>query len=230
MSLKVSIMQPYFFPYAGYFRLFAAADLFVIFDCVQFPRRGWVHRNQLIDHSGQAQWLTLPLAKGSRDTTRICDLTFPTNADMLLSEQLRRFPSIPLIGRDHESLLRDIHDLDRSPVQYLASTLRHITELLGITRPILLSSSLGIPAELKAQSRIIEIAKRVGAEHYINAPGGRSIYEHQAFKEAGLSLNFLPDYVGSYQSILERLAHESADSLAKEILLNTSLDCVTASL
>jgi hypothetical protein len=41
-------MQPYFVPYAGYFRLFAASDLFVIYDCVQFPRRGWVHRNRLV--------------------------------------------------------------------------------------------------------------------------------------------------------------------------------------
>ena len=59
----VAIMQPYFFPYAGYFRLFAASDLFVIYDCVQFPRRGWVHRNLLPDASGSERWLTLPLEK-----------------------------------------------------------------------------------------------------------------------------------------------------------------------
>lgn len=230
MSLKVAIMQPYFFPYAGYYRLFAAADLFVVFDCVQFPRRGWVHRNQLIDYSGQAQWLTLPLTKGSRDTTRICGLTFPTNADTLLTQQLKRFPSISTIGRDYESLMRDIHDLDRSPVQYLVSTLQQVTELLGISRPMLLSSSLGIPSELRAQNRILEIAKRVGAKHYINAPGGRGIYEPQTFKAAGISLNFLPDYSGSHQSILERLAREPTDSLVNEILQNTSLDCVTANL
>ena len=48
-SSTMAIMQPYFIPYAGYFRLFAASDLFVIYDCVQFPRRGWVHRNKLIE-------------------------------------------------------------------------------------------------------------------------------------------------------------------------------------
>ena len=46
-------MQPYFVPYAGYFRLFAASDLFVIYDCVQFPRRGWVHRNKMFAADGQ---------------------------------------------------------------------------------------------------------------------------------------------------------------------------------
>src|SRR5437016_2188558 len=59
----VAIMQPYFLPYAGYFRLFAASDLFVIYDCVQFPRRGWVHRNRLTDARGLERWLTLPLEK-----------------------------------------------------------------------------------------------------------------------------------------------------------------------
>ena len=60
----VAIMQPYFYPYAGYFRLFARADLFVVYDCVQFPRRGWVHRNRLTGADGQLQWLTLLLQQG----------------------------------------------------------------------------------------------------------------------------------------------------------------------
>ena len=54
-------MQPYFVPYAGYFRLFAAADVFVAYDCVQFPRRGWVHRNRLPTATGMSDWLTLPV-------------------------------------------------------------------------------------------------------------------------------------------------------------------------
>ena len=73
--LTVAIMQPYFIPYAGYFRLFAASDLFVIYDCVQFPRRGWVHRNKMFGADGRECWLTLPLAKMPRDV-RIRDLSF----------------------------------------------------------------------------------------------------------------------------------------------------------
>src|ERR1700750_1484658 len=90
-SHTVAIMQPYFFPYAGYFRLFAASDLFVVYDCVQFPRRGWVHRNRLIDASGRLQWLTLPLEKAPQEVL-IRDLRFPLNAAKLLAERLRPFP------------------------------------------------------------------------------------------------------------------------------------------
>ena len=66
-------------PYAGYFRLFAAADVFVAFDCVQFPRRGWVHRNRFAASHGGLDWLTLPLRKCGRDT-RIDELRFADDA------------------------------------------------------------------------------------------------------------------------------------------------------
>src|SRR5438874_2141062 len=79
MPFTVAIMQPYFIPYAGYFRLFAASNLFVIYDCVQFPRQGWVHRNQLADHSGMRRWLTLPLEKAAQNVL-IRDLRFAPNA------------------------------------------------------------------------------------------------------------------------------------------------------
>ena len=75
----VAVMQPYFFPYAGYFRLLAAADVFVIYDCVQFPRRGRVHRCEVTGLSGETQWLTLPLAHQPRDVL-IRDLAFAVNA------------------------------------------------------------------------------------------------------------------------------------------------------
>src|SRR5437764_15470200 len=84
----VAIMQPYFVPYAGYFRLLAASDLFVIYDCVQFPRRGWVHRNQIPDAHGRAAWLTLPLAKAPQEVL-IRDLAFPEAAEAMLAERLR---------------------------------------------------------------------------------------------------------------------------------------------
>ena len=60
--MRVAVMQPYFYPYMGYFQLLAAVDLFVVFDSVQFPRRGRVHRCEVPDGLSGARWLTLPLA------------------------------------------------------------------------------------------------------------------------------------------------------------------------
>lgn len=225
--MKVAIMQPYFFPYAGYFRLFAAADLFVVLDCVQFPRRGWVHRNQLTDHSGQKQWLTLPLQKADRDSTRICDLRFPEDALESLETQFRKFPAIGEVRKNRPDLYAALTHLTQSPTEYLCETLAWQTAVLGISRPMLRSSTLPIDPRLRAQDRIIAIAKHVGATDYINAPGGRELYEGSGFDAAGLALHFLSGYEGSFDSMLARLAREESALIAAEIQRNTRLERAT---
>lgn len=224
MSLCVAIMQPYFFPYAGYFRLFAAVDLFVVLDCVQFPRRGYVHRNKITDSRDEPQWLTLPLQKGDRDSTRICDLQFPSSARDAIAEQFRRFPCLQKLEERAPGLNRSIWNFEHSPTAYLVENLKNTIEMLGLSREMVLSSSLDVSPELKAQDRIIEIAKRVGAQHYVNAPGGRDIYEPAAFAEAGLTLNFLSDYKGPFNSILERLLTENTDDIVGELKQNMKLE------
>ncbi len=219
--MRVSIMQPYFFPYAGYYRLFAAADVFVVYDCVQFPRRGWVHRNKLINAKGEDQWLTLPLEKGDREKTRICDLVFLENAGTLMEKQMRRFPIFADMAKKEPKITTILSDFSITPVQYLVRCLEWSTKRLGLKRPILMSSTLNIPERIKAQDRIVEIAKRVDAKHYINAPGGRGLYDEEVFEKAGLTLSFLPDYTGSYQSILQRLLHESSATIVQEIQQDT---------
>jgi WbqC-like protein len=224
MSLRVAIMQPYFFPYAGYFNLFAAVDVFVVLDCVQFPRRGYVHRNQISDRQNTPQWLTLPLQKAERDTTRICDLQFALLARELMLEQFRRFPCLIKLDQTAPDLFRSILDFERSPVAYLVENLRNITRLLGFERSMVLSSSLNVSSDLKAQARIIEIARRVGARHYVNASGGRGIYEAEAFGGAGLTLNFLSDHQGSFKSILERVLTEEIGSIVGELRRNMDIE------
>ena len=89
----LSIMQPYFMPYAGYFRLFSIADCVVLLDCVQFPRRGWVHRNKLPLMNGDPAWLTLPLVSHPRETM-IREISFHPSANDIWPDRLRRFPSL----------------------------------------------------------------------------------------------------------------------------------------
>ena len=221
-------MQPYFFPYAGYFRLFAAADLFVALDCVQFPRRGWVHRNKLIDRQGNLQWLTLPLQKGDRDSLRICDLKFQSDAHALVQEQFRRFPALDNAATAAPDLYGVLCNFDQSPVDYLCNTMATTLAMIGINKPIVRSSSFDLPQEIRAQERIIHIARRVGASHYINAPGGRDIYESKGFDAANMSLNYLPDYPGSYDSILQRLLTEPAAKIFHEITDSCDLERASA--
>ena len=84
-------MQPYFLQYAGYFRLFHEVDEFVIYDCVQFPRRGRVHRTEVPGSGEGPAWLTLPLAHQPRDTL-IRDLRFAPGARAEFDLRLARLP------------------------------------------------------------------------------------------------------------------------------------------
>jgi hypothetical protein len=210
----VAVMQPYFVPYAGYFRLFAAADLFVVYDCVQFPRRGWVHRNKLVDASGAARWLTLPLAKAAQDVL-IKELRFPAGAASILAERLRPF-GLEAAPADHPVLatLRDVAD---TPSIYLERLLASVAGHCGLPWNVVRSSTLGLAHDLHGQARILEIARRVGAERYVNPPGGRTLYDAATFEGAGLELRFLADYQGPKVSILQRILRETPQALADEI-------------
>jgi hypothetical protein len=216
----VAIMQPYFLPYLGYFRLFAASDLFVIYDCVQFPRRGWVHRNRLRDASGIERWLTLPLEKAQQNVL-IRDLRFQPDAARLLADRLRPFS---FHSEDREgvlAVLAALRDIRGTPLDYLERLLECTVNYCGIPWRVVRSSSLNVPAEIRGQERILEIAKRLGASRYVNAPGGRDLYHATTFAEAGIELGFLPDYAGSHASILTRILHEDRDTLREDMLAST---------
>lgn len=219
----VAIMQPYFFPYAGYFRLFAASDLFVIYDCVQFPRRGWVHRNKLTDISGEASWLTLPLQKAPQSIL-IRDLQFPPNAAGTLAERLRAFPLAAAATSETKHILSALGDIRGTPVDYIERLLEITVAYCGLPWRTVRSSSLNVPPELHGQDRILEIARRLGATNYVNAAGGRELYDPVAFDRAGIELRFLVDYKGPTASILQRMLSEDRDQLARDILDSTVTD------
>jgi hypothetical protein len=212
----VAVMQPYFIPYAGYFRLFAASDLFVIYDCVQFPRRGWVHRNKLIDASGEPRWVTLPLVKAPQDIL-IKDLEFPSDASELLNQRLQPFPALENPPGAAESIVEALMHAHSTPLAYLELLLERIAKYLGLRWNVVRSSSLGIPQGLRGQDRILEIVRRVGARKYVNAPGGKELYSQEAFAQADVELSFLPEYQGPTYSILARILAEDRNRLATEI-------------
>jgi hypothetical protein len=212
----VAIMQPYFLPYAGYFRLFAATDLFVIYDCVQFPRRGWVHRNRLVDASGKEHWLTLPLAKVPQQSL-IGDLRFSPGAADTFAARLRSFAVLAQAPPSASPIMEALRDVDGTPVAYIERLLNRVVGYLDLPWNVVRSSSLGVPPSFRGQDRIIEIARRLGARAYVNAPGGRHLYDPDTFARAGIELRFLSDYSGPSASIMARILAEEPHDLAKDI-------------
>jgi hypothetical protein len=216
----VAVMQPYFFPYAGYFSLIHAVDHFVMFDCVQFPRRGWVHRNRVLGPGGAEEWLTLPLSRQPREVT-IRDLSFAADAEARLAEQLRRYLWFERATGSGGEFVRSILSGRLStPLEFLVESLQGSAGLLGLQPELSRSSELGLNPMLKGQERVIAATKAVGGTHYVNLSGGVGLYAPEAFRRHGLQLSFLRPYVGSHWSFLYRLATEDLRLLAREVAAN----------
>jgi hypothetical protein len=209
----VAVMQPYFLPYPGYFRLFAAADQVALFDCVQFPRRGWVHRNCLPDADGAAAWLTLPLQRAPVDTP-IRDLRFADDATARLRVSSRRFPVL----RDcRHPLFDEMHRLDGTVCDYLERLLRVCCAAMGLPFVTVRTSTLELDPALRGEARVLAAAQRLGATRYVNLEGGRSLYDAATFERHGMTLHILPEWRGAQWSILYRLLTEPAERIAAEI-------------
>lgn len=84
--MKLSIMQPYFLPYSGYFQLIAASDLFVVYDNIKYTKKGWINRNRFL-RDGKAVPFSLPL-KHAPDSLEIREreLTANFNPGKLLNQ------------------------------------------------------------------------------------------------------------------------------------------------
>jgi len=216
MPDRIVIMQPYFVPYAGYFRLFAASDLFVIYDDVQFPRAGYVHRNRLPDTLGRSAWLTLPLVK-SPVVTPIDRMIFAADCRTRFELAMRRFPALAK-GGTHPLLdaLRRVKP-GGGLVDYLAETLLQSCATLKLPCNVIRSSSLVVEPGLRGVERLIAITRLMGAKQFVNASGGRQLYEMESFRRHGIRLRFLDDYRGPNWSILYRLLTESPATLRREI-------------
>jgi hypothetical protein len=216
----IAVMQPYFIPYCGYFRLLNISSTFVIYDCVQFPRRGWVHRNRLIRKDGVEDWITLPLRKETQ-SAKIHELQFLPDARALLEERLSRFALSPAAGEVRTAALDTVLDVTGSVVDYLERTLLFFCRLFGIQTNVVRSSRLNVPDTLKGQDRILEIVKRCGGSRYVNASGGIDLYDRPTFAANGCTLDFLTPYDGPYQSVLARVITDDISTIAEEIKRNT---------
>jgi len=149
-------------------------------------------------------------------------LTFAPDGQDRWSRQLARFAApgaLPAAERVFEAMSR----LERRPVDYILALLELCCDLLDCRRPMLRSSAMGLPDDLRGQERILEIAARVGAARYVNAPGGVGLYDPAAFEDRGLKLAFLTPYEGPKPSILQRLRDQPIETLRREFQAPASL-------
>ena len=189
--MKIGIMQPYFFPYIGYFQLIKTVDVFVVYDNIKYTKKGWINRNRMLQN-GKDVMFSLPL-KSDSDYLDVCkrELAADFNREKLLNQfkgaYLRAsyfaqtFPLVEQVVRYEEAnLFRFLH-------YSIAKTCEH----LGITTEIRVSSDIVIDNDLKNQDKVLALCEAVGANVYVNAIGGMDLYSKEAFREKGIELKFI---------------------------------------
>ena len=184
--MKIGIMQPYFIPYLGYWQLINAVDLYVVYDDVNFIKRGWVNRNRILV-DGKPRYFNVPL-KGASQNKRICEIGVDNDA-RLIEKNLRTiefaYKKAPYYQEIYALMERILTCGKENLAEYLMESIKRINSYLGITTELVMSSSLKKDCSLKGQDKILSICGILGATEYYNAIGGTKLYSYSDFKDRG---------------------------------------------
>jgi len=190
--VKTAIMQPYFFPYVGYYQLINAVDIFVLLDDVNFIKRGWINRNNILLNN-EAHLFSIPLEKPSQNKL-ICE----TKLNFSIQDKEHFIKTFELAYKKApffkdffpiftEIILYENNDL----TDFLCNSFIKTFRYLEIKKKIIRSSEIQKNNTLKAEERIIEICKKLDTVEYINLSGGKSLYSRENFAKENMELRFI---------------------------------------
>jgi hypothetical protein len=190
---KVSIMQPYFFPYIGYFQLINSVDEFVIYDTIEFTKKGWINRNRILVNGTDAI-ISLPLQKDS-DFLNINDRflanTWEVDRKKMLNRISESYRKAPYFKETYELIEKCIMFEERNLFKYILNSVKNVLFFLNIDTKLIISSSISIDDKLKRDEKVMAICKERGADIYINPIGGFELYDKETFKKNNLELQFI---------------------------------------
>lgn len=186
----VAIMQPYFFPYIGYFQLMGAVDAFVYLDDVQYVDRSWMNRNRIRLGEG-VKWISMPVLAAPRHANVNARFYMPHGEEALLrkiDEAYRRAP----FYRDGRDLVASLLcQEERNVASFNIHLLDVISNGMGARPRTFRSSTLRQGVQRRGQDGILEICRQLGATRYVNPIGGVELYDEGAFERSSIELRFL---------------------------------------
>jgi hypothetical protein len=222
-GVTLGVMQPYFLPYIGYWQLLAAVDRFVVYDNIEYTKKGWINRNRFL-RNGTDAFFTVPLKKGS-DSLTVVERTLADDFEpaALLNPLAAAYRKAPFFRTVFPVIEQVVAAAPRNLFAYLHHGLTVMAGHLGIQTPILVSSTVAIDHTLKAERKVLAFCEALGASRYLNSIGGRELYSTQAFAERGINLRFLQPRAVTYPqlgdpfvpalSIVDVLMFNSADAV-----------------
>lgn len=190
--MKVGVMQPYFLPYLGYWQLMNLVDAYVIFDDVNFIKQGWIARNR-IKSNGRAVRFGIQVSHIS-SYRRICDHERAgdrAETDRLEHELCAAYAHAPEFERVMPLMTEILRDPRRNLADWLCGSIQRVAGYLGIRTTLMRSSELGYDRTGRGQDKVLSLCGMLGADTYVNAQGGRALYDRERFASRGIELKFL---------------------------------------
>ena len=194
MPKKLAIMQPYIFPYIGYFQLVDSADEFIFLNDVNFTKKGWIHRNQIIVNK-RKHLFSVPLDKKSQnktiDETNIHHKLYGSWKEKFSKTLKQNYSEAPHFNVVDNIVTNVLKSKPENITDLSSKSITAVAEYLDINTSFEFSSNLDYQKSLRAEDRIIKICQLKNASTYYNLYGGKELYSHQNFKKEGIDLKFL---------------------------------------
>ena len=185
----VTIIQPLFIPWLGYFDMMARSDVFVILDTVQFSKQSWQQRNRIKTPKG-LMWLTIPIKHNFGDQLLNIKIDY---RDVWMKKHLGAFHAhykkAPHFKEIYVFMEKFYHQKPELISDFTSSLIKGIAKYLGIKTRIIHSKDLPVK-RIDAQSYLIDICQHLGANNYLNGPTGKKLYSPEVFRKHGINLTF----------------------------------------
>jgi hypothetical protein len=232
MNRKIGVMQPYFFPYIGYFQLIAAVDQFVIYDNIKYTKKGWINRNRLLARGSETPF-SIPL-KSNSDSCNIVDKELAPNfeSQKLLNRVFDYYHRAPFFSQCFPLIEEILQSEERNLFRFLKYSIGRTCNFLDINTKILTSSEINIDHDLRSQDRVIAICKALNGSVYINSAGGKALYTKDSFEEYDIELKFMQTGLFEYSqhtqnfvpflSIIDVIMFNSVFKIRNDYLKNYS--------
>jgi hypothetical protein len=201
--MSVAIMQPYVFPYIGYFQLVDASDSFVFYDDVNFIKRGWINRNTILVN-GSRYLFTIPCSKPNYEVPINKVLVdYNTFSSDKLLKTIKHGYSRAEYFEPVYALLKGFFSIDYQSIGEMASqSIVAINNYLEIEKNYYYSAR-DFPqiSPVQRADRLIEITKALNQNHYVNSIGGKELYCSDYFCERGIRLSFIKPELKEYTQL-----------------------------
>ena len=221
-------MQPYFFPYIGYFQLINAFDKFIILDDVNYIKKGWINRNRIL-LNGKDYLFTIPCEKISQNKliNEVEVIKDEKAVNKFLKTINNAYSKAPYFSEVFE-LVEGVFKFDKVLISELAyGSITSVLNFLGIEKNIVFSSKNYSNSEFKKADRLIDICKMNNADIFINSSGGKELYDKVEFNKNGIKIYFIKNIITPYNqfennfipglSIIDVLMFNTKDEI-KEML------------